>query len=47
LLKRLPKVPAWALVDIACDATAFRAAAREMGAIPVVPSRKDTKQPQP
>ena len=47
LLKRLPKPPAWALADMACDATAFRAAAREMGAIPVVPSRKGTKQPEP
>ena len=47
LLKRLPKAPAWALADMACDAKAFRAAAREMGAIPVVPSRKGTKQPEP
>ena len=36
-----------ALPDMACDAKAFRAAAREMGAIPVVPSRKGTKQPEP
>ena len=47
LLKRLPKTPAWALADMACDAKAFRAAARGMGAIPVVPSRKGTKQPEP
>lgn len=47
LLKRLPKAPAWALADMACDANAFRAAAREMGTIPVVPSRQGTKQPEP
>jgi transposase len=47
LLRRLPKAPAWALADMACDAKAFRAAAREMGAIPVVPSRKGAKQPEP
>jgi transposase len=47
LLKRLPKAPAWALADMACDAKAFRAAARETGATPVVPSRKGTKQPGP
>jgi transposase len=54
LLKRLPKAPAWAteheregLADMACDAKAFRSAAREMGTIPVVPSRKRTKQPEP
>ena len=47
LLQRLPKAPAWALADMACDAKAFRAAAREMGAIPVVPCRKGTKQPEP
>jgi transposase len=47
LLKRLPKPPAWALADMACDAKAFRAAAREMGTTPVVPSRKGTKQPEP
>jgi transposase len=47
LLKRLPKAPAWTLADMACDAKAFRSAVREMGAIPVVPSRKGTKQPEP
>jgi hypothetical protein len=47
LLKRLPKAPAWTLADMACDAKAFRSAAREMGAIPIVPSRKGTKQPEP
>jgi len=47
LLKRLPKAPAWALADRACDATAFRAAARAIGSIPVVPSRKNAKQPEP
>ena len=47
LLKRLPRAPAWALADMACDARAFRAAAREMGAIAVVPSRKGTRQPEP
>jgi len=47
LLKHLPKAPAWALADMACDAKAFRAAAREMGAIPVGPARKGTKQPEP
>jgi transposase len=47
LLRRLPKAPAWALADMACDAQEFRLAARKMGAIPVVPSRKGSKQPQP
>jgi putative transposase len=35
LLRRLPKAPAWALADMACDAQEFRLAARKMGAIPV------------
>ena len=47
LLKRLPRVPARALADMACGAKAFRAAAREMGALPVVSSRNGTKQPEP
>ena len=47
LLLRLPKAPAWALADMACDAHAFRSAAREMGAVPVVPSRQNAKHPQP
>jgi transposase len=45
LLKRLPKAPAWALADMTCDAKAFRSAAKEIGAIPVVPSRKNAKHP--
>jgi transposase len=32
---------------MACDAKVFRFAVREMGASPVVPSRKGTKQPEP
>ena len=47
LLKRLPKAPAWALADMACDAQEFRSTAQAMGAIPVVPSRKNAKHPQP
>ena len=47
LLKRLPKAPAWALADMACDAREFRADVRAMGAIPVVPSRRNAKHPQP
>jgi len=47
LLRRLPEAPSWALADMACDAAAFRAEVRAMGAIPVVPSRRGTKQPQP
>jgi transposase len=31
---------------MACDAKAFRAAAKEMGAIPVVPSRRNARQPE-
>ncbi|MGH3054428.1 MAG: IS5 family transposase [Gaiellaceae bacterium] len=46
LLRRLPEAPDWALADMACDARAFRSAAREMGAIPVVPSRKGARQPE-
>ena len=47
LLKRLPQVPVWVLADMASDARAFRSEARALGAIPVVPSRKGTKNPQP
>jgi transposase len=47
LLTRLPKAPTWTLADMACDAKAFRSAARAMGSIPVVPSRKNAKQPEP
>jgi transposase len=32
---------------MACDAKAFRSAAKEMGAIPVVPSRKNARHPEP
>src|SRR5260370_23839459 len=47
LLKRLPEAPTWALADMACDAREVRSAVRALGAIPVVPSRKGAKQPQP
>ncbi len=47
LLRRLPEPPSWAIADMACDAAQFRDAARALGAIPVVPSRRGTKQPQP
>ncbi len=47
LLRRLPEAPSWALADMACDAREFRQAAQAMGAIPVVPSRKGAKDPQP
>ena len=47
LLRRLPKAPSWAIADMACDAAQFRAEARALGAIPVVPSRRGTKAPQP
>ena len=47
LLKRLPKAPAWALADMACDAQEFRSTAKQMGAIPVVPSRKNARHPEP
>ena len=47
LMRRLPEPPSWALADMACDAHAFRSEMRAMGAIPVVPSRKGTKAPQP
>src|ERR1700678_1974668 len=32
LLRRLPRAPAWALADMACDAQEFRLTARKMGA---------------
>jgi transposase len=32
---------------MACDAAQFRAVARALGAIPVVPSRRGAKEPQP
>ena len=47
LLRRLPEAPSWALADMACDAKEFRSEARAMGAIPVVPSRRNAKDPQP
>lgn len=47
LLQRLPEAPDWVLADMACDAQQFRSAVRAIGAIPVVPSRKGAKQPQP
>jgi len=47
LLKRLPRAPAWALADMACDAAEFRSAVEAMGATPVVPSRKNAKQKKP
>lgn len=47
LLKRLPEAPDWVLADMACDAREFRSEVQAMGAIPVVPSRKGAKQPQP
>jgi transposase len=47
LLRRLPKAPSWALADMGCDAAEFRSEVRAMGGIPVVPSRKGAKNPQP
>ena len=47
LLHRLPDAPSWVLADMACDARVFRSDIRAMGAIPVVPSRRGTKQPEP
>src|SRR3954467_7126749 len=47
LLRRLPDAPSWVLADRACDASAFRSEMRAMGAIPVVPSRRGAKDPQP
>jgi len=47
LLHRLPDAPFWVLADMACDARAFRSDVRAMNAIPVVPSRRGTKQPEP
>jgi len=47
LLRRLPHAPSWAIADMACDAKSFRSEMRAMGAIPVVPSRRGAKEPQP
>lgn len=47
LMRRLPQAPSWALADMACDAQEFRSELRAMGAIPVVPSRRRAKEPQP
>lgn len=45
-LDRLPDVPSWVLPDMACDARVFRSDVRAIGAIPVVPLRRGTKQPE-
>ena len=47
LLRRLPEAPSWALADMACDAAAFRTEVRAISGIPVVPSRKGARDPQP
>lgn len=47
LMRRLPEAPFWALADMACDAREFRSEWRAMGSIPVVPSRRGAKDPQP
>ncbi|MGH9208263.1 MAG: IS5 family transposase [Acidimicrobiales bacterium] len=47
LLRRLPEAPSWAIADMACDAAEFRSEARALGAVPVVPSRRGAKEPQP
>jgi len=47
LLERLAASPTYVLADMACDARQFRMAAQAMGTIPVVPSRKGAKEPQP
>jgi len=47
LMRRLPEAPSWALADMACDAKEFRSEMRAMGSIPVVPSRRGAKEPQP
>ena len=47
LLRRLPDTPSWVLADRACDAAAFRAEMLAAGAVPVVPSRRGAKDPQP
>jgi hypothetical protein len=47
LLRRLPEDPDWVIADRACDAAEFRGAARGRGAIPVVPSRRGARDPQP
>ncbi len=47
LLRRLPEAPSWAIADMACDAREFRSEARALRAIPVVPSRRGAKEPQP
>jgi transposase len=44
---QLPRAPARALADMACDAAEFRSAAEAMGATPVVPSRKNAKLKKP
>jgi transposase len=47
LMRRLPHAPSWAIADMACDARSFRSEMRAIGAIPVVPSRRGAKEPQP
>ncbi len=47
LLERLAASPTYVLADMACDARKFRMTAQAMGTIPVVPSRKGAKEPQP
>ncbi len=47
LLRRLPEAPSWVIADMACDAAQFRSEACAVGAIPVVPSRRGAKEPQP
>lgn len=47
LLRRMRQMPSWVLTDMACDARTFRSDVRGMGAIPVVPSRRGAKQPEP
>jgi transposase len=47
LMRRLPEAPSWALADRACDAKEFRSELSAMGAIPVIPSRRGAKEPQP
>jgi transposase len=47
LLRRLPDDPDWVIADRACDAAEFRPAVSDRRAIPVVPSRRGAKDPQP
>ena len=47
LLDRLAGVATWTLADMACDARKFRSVVQALGSIPVVPSRKNSTDPQP